>query len=403
MVWEIAAAAGISALGSIIGGKKQSDAAKDAAAAQSDAANRQIDLYQDIYNDQRMLQQPYYQMGLQGMYGPSGLSNLLGVTTPAAYSGVQYQEPRAQPAQPQNAFSQFASGSYGTQSPAQQREAAAQQQTDQYQAYMDANPDLMQHYSNNNVANSPHLLGGGGAGADLDGDGTISPAEFGRYHYNTHGRSEGRALPASNALSPSAGGANPGVVAVGDGLYMPGGNQQPVIEAGPAPTQPVGKEIAPEAPAEGPMTQTLRQTPGYMFLQDEARRMREGSAAARGELLSGGAIAEADRQVMGLADQTYQQSVNNNFQLANLGMGAAAQISNAGNYFANGAGGALGSIGNAQAGRAYGQANAFNAGLQGVTDAVGYGLGNGGFFGGSRDQSFTFNQNGGNQTGWRSN
>lgn len=380
MAWEIAAATAANIAGSLIGGKKQSDAAKRAAEAQERAAQQQLALQREIYQDQRQLQQPYYQLGLQGMYGPTGLSNLLGITTPAGYSGVQYQEPRATNG-PTNAFDAYASGSYGMQSPAQQN-------SNKWQGYLDANPDLMDHYSNNNIANSPHLLGGGGKGADLDGDGTISPTEFGQYHYNTHGRSEGRQLvstPAPTAPTPA----------------------QPTAVAPPAPTQPIKQDpLAPEAPAapqEGPMTQTLRQTPGYMFLQDETRRMREGSAAARGELLSGGAIAEADRQVMGLADQTYQQSVNNNFQLANLGMGAAAQIGNAGNYFANGAGNAFGAIGNAQAGGAIGRANAFNAGLQGVTDAFSFGLGNGGFFGGSRNQPFTFNQNGGNQTGWRSN
>jgi hypothetical protein len=123
------------------------------------------------------------------------------------------------------------------------------------------------------------------------------------------------------------------------------------------------------------MTQTLRQTPGYQFLQDESARAIEGSFANRGELLSGAAMNALNDRTLGIADNTYQQSVNNQFNLANLGMGSAAQITNAGNNYANATGSAYGSIGNAQAQNAYGQANAFSSGLQGVSDAVSGGIG----------------------------
>lgn len=63
---------------------------------------------------------------------------------------------------------------------------------DPRQEYLDRYPDLMQHYQSQNIASSPHLLGGGGAGTDGDGNGQISPLEWAQYHYNTTGVNEGR-------------------------------------------------------------------------------------------------------------------------------------------------------------------------------------------------------------------
>lgn len=356
MVWQIAAAAGLNAIGSIIGAGAQNNAAKDATRAQTQAAQQQLALQREIYQDQRQLQQPYYQMGLQGMYGQSGLMNLLGFSQPGG-GGQSGASPQPTTGQPTNAFANYASGTYGQQTP-------AQQEGDKWQGYLDANPDLMQHYSANNIANSGHLLGGGGKGADLDGNGVISPQEFGQYHYQTHGQSEGRSFgePQTVGPAPTQPTSNPNIVANGDGSYGSGSDQNQL-------------SAAPATPTEGPMTQTLRQTPGYQFMQDETQRMREGSAAARGELLSGGAIAEADRQVLGMADQTYQQSVNNAFNMANIGMGSAAQIQSAGNNFAAGASNSYAQQGQAAANGAYNRGNAFNAGLQGVGNAAMGGVG----------------------------
>jgi len=387
MAWQILAAAGVQALGSALGANQQSNAAKDAADAQTRAAEQQLELQRQIYEDQRMLQQPYYQGGLQAMYGNTGLMNLLGHgggPSPAVPS--HEAQPLQMGGQPQNAFANFASGSYGATSP----QAAAQQESDQFQGYVQQNSDLLNAF---NGLTQKDIRDIASTQYDRDGDGRISMGEFGNFHYDRHGAAEGRQLqsaaPAQAAPAPAP---VPATTQVGPGQYMPTGKQPDQMAA------------ADPVPQEGPQTQTLRQTPGYMFMQDETRRMREGSAAARGELLSGSAIAEADRQVLGLADQTYQQSVNNNFQLANLGMGAAAQTQAAGTNFAIGAGNAIGNAGNAQANGYFGRANAFNAGLQGVGDAAstaaGYFSGSGGS---GSNQSFTFNQNGGNRTGWVSN
>ena len=342
---------------SLAGASSQRNAAKDATRAQTAASQQEIALRREIYEDQRNLQQPYYQAGLQAMYGGPGLMNLLGHTSPTGGPVAANDAGTA----PQNAFSQYASGTYATQTP-------AQQEAGRWQAYGDANPDVRNAFHTQNMANSPHLLGGGGKGADLDGNGAISEDEYLQWHYNAMGRSEGRGFGdygSSKVTETPMQMPSPGVVANGDGSYgQTGGNQ---LSAGPAPSggsEPIGS-----------MTATLRQTPGYQFLQDESKRQLENSFASRGKLMSGAAMHALNDRTLGLADQTYQQSVNNQFNLANLGMGSAAQITNAGSNFAAGAGNAYNNIGNAQAQGAYGRANAFAGGLQGVSDSFFGGLG----------------------------
>lgn len=359
MVWNIAIPTAVAAVGSLIGANEADDAANDAERAQTAAANRALDIQEDQYADQRQLFMPYWGAGMAGLYGSGGVLDLLGHSQPGGA--------------PQNAFSQGGGGFQAPLSPQQQRDAEAQAHTNQYQAYLDANPDLMQHYTSANIAMSPHLLGGGGRGADKDGDGRISPIEFGEYHYTNHGRAEGRELPSAQPQNAFAGGGTtPNIVPDGNGGYRQGGDQNPLAVAGPATTQPVGKEVD---SGVSPQTAALRQSPGYQFLLDESARGIENSFASRGKLLSGAAMDALNTRTLGLADQTYQSSLNNQFQLANLGMGAAAQTSNAGSNYANAASNAFTQIGNAQANGAYGRSNAFNNGLQGASDAIFGGLG----------------------------
>lgn len=328
---------------SAIGASKQAKAAKKAAAAQTDAANQQIAMQERIYQDQRNLQQPYYQAGLQGLYGQSGVMDLLGHgggQQPMGQSAPQ-GPPQLQTGQPN-----YASGSYGVQQ-------TGQQSGPNYAGYVAGNQDLQAAFQ----GLTPEMQRGiTSLGYDKNRDGQIDAGEYGAFHYAKHGQSEGRKLP---QYQPTGN-------ALAQGTGQVGTAQQVDPNAGAA---------TPTDPAEGPMTQSLRQTPGYMFLQDESKRQIENSFASRGELLSGSAMNALNERTLGIADQTYQQSVNNNFNLANLGMGAAAQIQGAGAQYGANAGNALGNIGNAQANGAYGQANAWNAGAQGVGNALAGGLG----------------------------
>mgnify|MGYP004445218309 CR=1 FL=1 len=315
----------IGGIGSVVGASKASKAAKQAAAAQSDAAQKQVDLSREIYYDQRGLQQPYYQAGLQGMYGDSGLMNLLGHTTP----GGTTQAPANQ--------NVFASGSYGT------GQISQPQSGPDWGAYLQANPDVAQYYQNN-----PKSL------QQFGGD--INKAA--EYHYNTFGRSEGRELPQYETQN----------------VFSQPQTQQ-TQQAVETPQKTTVTDQSGTDSGLGSMTETLRQTPGYQFLQDEATKSLENSFASRGKLMSGAAMSALQDRSMGLADQTYGQAVDRQFQLANIGMGAGAKIQSAGNVFANSANTAYGNMGTAAANSAYGQANAWNSGMQGVYDSAMGGLG----------------------------
>lgn len=118
--------------------------------------------------------------------------------------------------------------------------------------------------------------------------------------------------------------------------------------------------------------------PGYQFRMDEGMRGVEGSAAARGGLLSGAAQKAIQKYGQGLASQEYGNAYsrytndqNNTYNklagIVNSGQGATNQISNTAGQFAQNNANALGSLGNAQAAGYMGQANALNNGIgQGI-------------------------------------
>lgn len=357
---------------SMAGASKQSKAAKQAAQAQTQAAQQQQNLSREIYYDQRGLFQPYYQAGLQGLYGQGGVMDLMGMGPYGRQ--VQPSAPNVQTGQQTipglanigiggaqagmaggNAFLPYSPGG-----------AVTQQPQPDWGAYLAANPDVAAYYRAN-----PRAL------AQFGGDMNRAAAA----HYQLHGQREGRQLPMTQLAQPAQTGGVPGMVSVGGGAYMPGGQTQPMVEAGPATdvrdlsvSQP-GTEAGPVEEQVDPRTANLRATPGYQFLQDESRRALENSFAARGKLLSGSAMKALQERGMGLADQTYQQALQNAFNLTNIGTGAGAQISGAAGQYGQQMGNAFGQIGQAQANRAYNQADAWNAGAQGVAGAISGGLG----------------------------
>jgi hypothetical protein len=266
---------------------------------------------------------------MQGMFGAGGVMDLMGMGSVGGGAAQQ-----AVPSQ--NAFAQYASGTYGAQPMTQHAGFNGQ-------AYLDANPDVAQYYRSN-----PRAM------RQFGGD--INRAA--QYHYDTFGRSEGRQTgqpdPQAQPMQPVAG---------------PGGTQgKAEVNGGVRTASPDGQPV-------DPRTQSLRNTPGYQFQLDEARRGIENSFASRGKLLSGGALTALSDRQQGLADNTYQTALQNAFNVANYGQNAAANMGAAGQNYAAGAGNAFGNIGNAAAQGAYGRADAFNAGAQGVSNSVASGLG----------------------------
>jgi hypothetical protein len=62
-----------------------------------------------------------------------------------------------------------------------------------YQGYLDANPDVMQSY-NAKIVTPKEQANLRAVGADYDNNGQVNAEEFARYHYERHGKGEGRAL-----------------------------------------------------------------------------------------------------------------------------------------------------------------------------------------------------------------
>jgi hypothetical protein len=114
--------------------------------------------------------------------------------------------------------------------------------------------------------------------------------------------------------------------------------------------------------------------PGYQFRMDEGMRALEGSAAARGGLLSGAAMKAIQKYGQGLASEEYDRSwqrdqatKTNKFNrlqgLVGTGTGATQQVSNAASNYAARVADTNASLGNAQAAGAIGAANAWSNGI----------------------------------------
>jgi hypothetical protein len=126
--------------------------------------------------------------------------------------------------------------------------------------------------------------------------------------------------------------------------------------------------------------QDFQADPGYAFRLNEGMKALDRQAAARGGLISGGALKAAQRFGQDLGSQEYQNAfnryqVNRANQLtplqsmAGMGQTTAAQLGNAGQNYATNAGNAYGAAAQAQASGYMGAANAIG---QGVGQYLGY-------------------------------
>jgi hypothetical protein len=114
--------------------------------------------------------------------------------------------------------------------------------------------------------------------------------------------------------------------------------------------------------------------PGYAFRLSEGQKALDRSAAARGGLISGGALKAAQRFGQDMGSQEYTNAFNryqternarlNPLQsLAGMAQTSTNQLGVAGQNYANAAGNALGAAGQATASGYMGTANAISGGL----------------------------------------
>jgi hypothetical protein len=120
--------------------------------------------------------------------------------------------------------------------------------------------------------------------------------------------------------------------------------------------------------------QQFQQDPGYAFRLSEGQKALDRSAAARGGLISGGALKAASRYGQEMGSQEYTNAFNryqterqarlNPLQsLAGVGQTSVNQLGAAGQNYANAAGEALGAGAQARASGYIGGANAISGGV----------------------------------------
>lgn len=119
--------------------------------------------------------------------------------------------------------------------------------------------------------------------------------------------------------------------------------------------------------------------PGYAFRMQQGQQALDRSAAAKGGLMSGGALKGISRFGQDMASQEYgnaynrfNQNQNQRFgrlsQIAGMGQGAANQVSGANQGYAAAAGGNIIGAGNAQAAGTIGAGNAWAGAAHGIAD-----------------------------------
>ena len=145
-----------------------------------------------------------------------------------------------------------------------------------------------------------------------------------------------------------------------------------------APFREAGVRALPELEAASrytPFGMTQFQAdPGYGFRLSEGQKALERQAAARGGLISGGALKAASRYGQEMGSQEYTNAFNryqterqarlNPLQsLAGMAQTSTGQLGQAGQAYATGAGEAMGAAAQARASGYMGQANALSQGL----------------------------------------
>lgn len=355
----------MSILGSALGGFFQGRAADQAADSVERSQNRAIDLYERIYEDQMGRNEPFRQLELQQA---NAFGELFGF------------DPVGQPAQsgqsqPQNAF-------------------VAPQGANEYGAYVLENPDLYRAFNGLSGSNERSI---GRQGYDLNGDGNLSLEEYGQFHFDRHGRGEGRELPNAFAASPTN-----ATAGLGRDLTMPTTTGQPAQAANDGGRSRFENSIFYDLGQIGLNGGGGTGDPYDRFMNSAFAQVARSGAdrdidridsalGAQGGLFSSSRQAHADDAFADRMGGAFADFINNDRFAANqqqnafgnyLGalMGSPPQgATNNANFlassFANQAGNGFTNIGNANAQRAIGMGNAWTGGIQNIQDTAQFALG----------------------------
>ena len=167
-----------------------------------------------------------------------------------------------------------------------------------------------------------------------------------------------------------------------------------------------GKDSQGNALSEQDRMNTFQQSPGYQFRLEQAQNALTASQAARGGMLSGGAMKEMNAYTQGIASDEYGNYVNQLAGLAGIGQNAAQGMANAelfaGSNMANASQQGVYNSGMAMANRDAQMGNIIGGGMQQIGgqmfgSAMGGGGKTSGFGGGGGTGQSGFSSAGGGQ------
>lgn len=128
----------------------------------------------------------------------------------------------------------------------------------------------------------------------------------------------------------------------------------------------------------------LNMDPGYNFRLGEGMKALERQSAARGGLISGGALKAAQRYGQDFASNEFGNAYNRMAGLASLGPSAAGVMNNLGSTYSTNAGNAMGNMGANTGNALLAATNARTSAYTGAGNQFGKYLGSGGGFGGAQ-------------------
>jgi hypothetical protein len=122
-----------------------------------------------------------------------------------------------------------------------------------------------------------------------------------------------------------------------------------------------------EGPAQA--QQMLEMDPGYGFRLGEGMKALERMQAARGNMLSGGALKAGQRYAQDYASGEYNNAYNRLANIAGLGQTVGGQLGTAAQQFGTSAGNVMGQEANALAASRIGRGSAYSGAIQGGLNA----------------------------------
>lgn len=284
MTFMVAAAigGGASILGGLIGSKGASSAAKtqanaatEAARIQAESADKALALQKQMYEQQVARNQPYVGAGLSAQ---NRLMSMLGLHADPRYAGsaptnALYQQPQsAATSMPQPAM--------------QTREQLRQQLLAQY-----TTPAIPGDSVNMGIDNGGYVTTGG-TPASVD-EAALNAAVDQLYGQQQAQQQQWQASQAQMGQAGTTPGEDPYY-----GMYANGYQAAPDLMVGNY-----------QDPGDFSM-EKFQQDPGYAFRMSEGLKALDRTAAARGGLISGGALKAASRYGQDMASQEYQNAFN---------------------------------------------------------------------------------------------